>query len=640
MRIKIIGDNNCARATRHLLRKAGFAVTEFLPADVVTQAPHSGYAITIDLAPAPHTASGKTPEVNPDPTHKPGHSTHGQAATEIEGAFALAKATSGASSPTSASSPASVDGNDFFSVGARFTENSSLEGSRVNVQREQYAEPLQHARGDHHSSAHQLSCIHFDSVDSELEAAILRHVAQLAATPVIVDRPGGVVHSERELRIVVPNSGDAKADDAACVAVEFGVLRGLLDLSSPAAPPASRGKLFESSEKSGASSMASGAALGSTLGSGLGSAPGSASGKPPRAGGKKWWRKVFSRTAMKVKSTQTEFAEKLNGASFRDTLRAEESLLCLTFTPRGIPHFVRNDDKDTFSANREVCATKPGRINMAGVLGRAWVAVLSFRGAIWGHGKYKWHGWSLGFRSAGVPLALTHDGPAIFTSRHNAQNCRPFLRLKRDAGATNASHAWRLVFATVVLLAIAGGSQAAPRRVVASVKPLRVEYALSARASVADRARLLPLAAVPPQGQFSTGQAPVKITDGTNTLVVDPCKGQTKLYVSINQTANTQLVAGTASKKIYICSIHVVVAVAASVALVEGTGSVCATGTAGVSGFGGATAATGWNFAVNGGIVVGNGDAAVGAEGTNADNLCLFNSGSGQVSGGISYVVQ
>jgi len=29
-------------------------VTEFLPADVVTQAPHSGYVITIDLAPAPH----------------------------------------------------------------------------------------------------------------------------------------------------------------------------------------------------------------------------------------------------------------------------------------------------------------------------------------------------------------------------------------------------------------------------------------------------------------------------------------------------------------------------------------------------------------------------------------------------------
>jgi hypothetical protein len=142
-----------------------------------------------------------------------------------------------------------------------------------------------------------------------------------------------------------------------------------------------------------------------------------------------------------------------------------------------------------------------------------------------------------------------------------------------------------------------------------------------------------------PQGQFSTGQA-VKIFDGTNTMLVDPCKGQAKLYVSINQTANAQLASGTASKKIYVCSIHVVVAAATNVALVEGTGSVCATGTAGVGGFGGATAATGWNFAANGGIVLGSGEAAVGAEVTSADNLCLFNSGSGQVSGGISYAVQ
>src|SRR5580692_1448178 len=55
MRIEIIGDNNCARATRHLLRLAGFAVTEFLPVDAVTSGPHAGYAITIDLAPATHT---------------------------------------------------------------------------------------------------------------------------------------------------------------------------------------------------------------------------------------------------------------------------------------------------------------------------------------------------------------------------------------------------------------------------------------------------------------------------------------------------------------------------------------------------------------------------------------------------------
>ena len=147
------------------------------------------------------------------------------------------------------------------------------------------------------------------------------------------------------------------------------------------------------------------------------------------------------------------------------------------------------------------------------------------------------------------------------------------------------------------------------------------------------------VAAPAPQGQFVTGQG-TKITDGTNFLVVDPCQAQVKSYASISQTANAQLVAGTSGKKVYVCSIHVVVAAATNVAVVEGTGTVCGVGAAGVGGFGGATAATGWNFAANGGIVLGNGDAAVGAEVTSGDNLCVFNSGSGQVSGGISYVVE
>jgi len=142
-----------------------------------------------------------------------------------------------------------------------------------------------------------------------------------------------------------------------------------------------------------------------------------------------------------------------------------------------------------------------------------------------------------------------------------------------------------------------------------------------------------------PQIQFATGLG-VRVYDGTNTLLIDPCKGQTKSYVSINQTASTQVIAGTASKKVYVCSVHVTVASATNVALVEGTGSVCGTSTAGVTGFGGATTATGWNFGANGGIALGNGDSSLGAEGTSGDNLCVLNSGSGQVSGGISYVVQ
>ena len=439
MRIKIIGDNNCARATRHLLRKAGFAVTEFLPADVVTQAPHSGYVITIDLAPAPHPlhgepVHGEAVQAEPvqgeprDPATKPGHSTHGPSATIIEEASTFAEVSGGASSPTS------LGGAGILPAGLR-------SGHTENRRRD--------------AGATRSASILFDSVDSELEGAILRHVTQLAAAPVVVDRPGGVVHSERELRIVIPKSGDAKADEAAAVAVEFGVLRGLLDLVSPPSLPKMRG-----------------------ASAGL---PAGVLGGSRSANGKKWW------------------------------------------------------------------------------------------------GFFLW-----------APFAV---------------------------------------------VALAGSLHASPRH--SAIKP---EHVIEERP--AGRGYFRPVAVLAAQGQFATGQAPVKITDGTNNLVVDPCKGQTKLYISINQTANTQLVAGTASKKIYICSIHMVVAVATSAALVEGTGSVCATGTAGVSGFGGATAATGWNFAANGGIALGNGGAAVGAEGTSADNLCLFNSGSGQVSGGISYVVQ
>jgi hypothetical protein len=141
-------------------------------------------------------------------------------------------------------------------------------------------------------------------------------------------------------------------------------------------------------------------------------------------------------------------------------------------------------------------------------------------------------------------------------------------------------------------------------------------------------------------GPFIFAQQPVKTTDGTHTIIIDPCQGQTKVFVSINQTGNAKLITGTSTEKIYVCSINLVTATAQNIAVVEGTGSTCGTGTAGVLGFGGATAATGWNFAANGGVAYGNGAASVGAEGTAADDLCIFQSGSGQVSGGMSYAVQ
>jgi hypothetical protein len=478
MRIKIIGDNNCARATRHLLRKAGFAVTEFLPANVVTQAPHSGYVIAIDLAPAPHATSGRTLEVNPDPSPKPDHPTHGQSAPAIGEALPSHGTASSPALP-GAGGPQENCGAGILPAGLHVIQ---IENRRRDA-------------GITHSAS-----IHFDSVDSELEGAILRHVTQLAAAPVVVDRPGGLVHSDRELRIVVPHSGDAKADEAAAVAVEFGVLRGLLDLASPPSLPKHRG----------------------------------------------------------ASADKTAWFSRLTGKA---------------------PWFWR--------AKVDNSAVAPGSSRSGG--GNKW--------------------WRFFSRAAYAVLAL--------------------------AGSLHASPRYVSIISRAALPASGRASAARATELVHGVEERRADASFGA-----ERTYLLPATALAAQGQFSTGQAPVKITDGTNTLVVDPCKAQTKFYVSISQTANTQLVTGTASKKIYICSIHVVVAVVTNVALVEGTGSVCATGTAGVSGFGGATAATGWNFAANGGIALGNGDAAVGAEGTNADNLCLFNSGSGQVSGGISYVVQ
>jgi hypothetical protein len=128
-------------------------------------------------------------------------------------------------------------------------------------------------------------------------------------------------------------------------------------------------------------------------------------------------------------------------------------------------------------------------------------------------------------------------------------------------------------------------------------------------------------------------------SDGANLvgMYLDPCKRGPKTRFTINLAASGQIITGAASKKTYICDFDIVTATAQNIALVEGTGSVCATGIAGMAG--GSTAATGWNFAANGGLVKGNGDAAVySADSAAADNVCLLLSSTGQSSGSGHYV--
>ena len=94
-------------------------------------------------------------------------------------------------------------------------------------------------------------------------------------------------------------------------------------------------------------------------------------------------------------------------------------------------------------------------------------------------------------------------------------------------------------------------------------------------------------------------------------------------------------------KKTYICSIDIQMNGGANtVALVEGTGSVCATNIYGLAG--GTTAANGWSFAANSGVVKGNGTGTV--YNPNADsnagtaNTCLLVGSATLVVGSIGYV--
>lgn len=134
----------------------------------------------------------------------------------------------------------------------------------------------------------------------------------------------------------------------------------------------------------------------------------------------------------------------------------------------------------------------------------------------------------------------------------------------------------------------------------------------------------------------------VNVNQIGGVAVGDPCMGQAKLGAVVNLTASGQVITGTASKKTYICSLDIVVTTAGSVALVEGTGTTCATNIFGLAG--GTTAGTGWPLAANGGLTKGSGVGTVYSPSadTNATaaNVCLLLSGTGQTSGHITYVQQ
>lgn len=116
----------------------------------------------------------------------------------------------------------------------------------------------------------------------------------------------------------------------------------------------------------------------------------------------------------------------------------------------------------------------------------------------------------------------------------------------------------------------------------------------------------------------------------------DPCAINLRVSVPITLTASGQLVTGSAGKQTYVCGVFIVNAAAQNIALVEGTGAVCATNTVGMAG--GNTAATGWNLGVNQTMGFFNPGTWSVVTATTGDNICLLLSGTTQVSGFLQYV--
>ena len=123
------------------------------------------------------------------------------------------------------------------------------------------------------------------------------------------------------------------------------------------------------------------------------------------------------------------------------------------------------------------------------------------------------------------------------------------------------------------------------------------------------------------------------VVSGVPQTVVDPCQGQTRTYSLINivTAANTKIVTGTASKKTYICHIFMLAGAADNVAVIEGSGTNCATSPLAL--IGGNTAAKGLILAANEGLVEGDGSRAIAATTVNANDFCLITSAAVQLSG-------
>ena len=107
---------------------------------------------------------------------------------------------------------------------------------------------------------------------------------------------------------------------------------------------------------------------------------------------------------------------------------------------------------------------------------------------------------------------------------------------------------------------------------------------------------------------------------------------------AISQTANAQLITGTAGRKTYLCGLVVGAADLESLSLVGGTGTTCATGTYAI--VGGTAASTGFTLVANTTVFFWSNTVSLPppAAATTGDHVCLLQSGSQRVAGVVTWV--
>lgn len=143
---------------------------------------------------------------------------------------------------------------------------------------------------------------------------------------------------------------------------------------------------------------------------------------------------------------------------------------------------------------------------------------------------------------------------------------------------------------------------------------------------------------------YTTAQtSPISLDTFGNTRVAaaggDPCQSKpaTVLPFTIPTATTTNILAGTASQKIYVCYLYLQTGIANNIAVISGTtGATCGANTAAL--VGGVTAATGLINAANSGQALGNGGFTVLQTQTNNDDICIITSAAGPLSGVMKYV--